>query len=682
MPSTPNRPNNKRSAASAEKVPLKKGRTEDEGLDEEADPNASVMPPATLDEFFQFLQCQLRKESQVHLKKAPKLVDPGTLAMADEYEAFVKPNLGGNERWVPFHTVLGKHEKFLVEAVHHSKHGWDEKQRFQAIFIFRAHCKCDLFTTAQLPMMLKPEFWKDLKATFAVDGPMEKALLDYRHTTRKPLLTICFRMIPDRLLEDDDANLVRNIILRTQKLLELSESIWPILKHDVKTAAQKFEGISTIIQNEVGLGETWAKMLTVCLDLAYPSLGLLASQCDVGVGAITPLRRLLPGGGPADHQEALEALRKEFNTATSASAKHFWDILAEVEASERKHFEKFALIVEQTSIKRGELPAVTLQVQLCEYRQYRHALARNKYELDGDASMKEMEKEKKLRPEQMLKRDTEENVVLFDVAPKQDGLEKTVFKVSVDAAAGKWRVAERIAVMCYTKITNGGDEASTATWRDELCQNCLPGVEDVPDDHPSWEVCRVNLSHPSPLVSFHYTTKGGSKVAFQTTVKASGGAMEAERLARLCWAKFEAGAEKDQVLEYRAKLYAQRAAESGQPLQKSLRPVPKPQPGMLQQMFKTKQAQGTPAATPQPAPAAAAQGGAAAQQQPAPVTPQPSATQPQSQQATPPAQKRPVPQMTSKQLQEHVASESKKRKVTAALRLSLATAIIHAPLTT
>merc|ERR1712176_1131685 len=40
-----------------------------------------------------------------------------------------------------------------------------------------------------------------------------------------------------------------------------------------------------------------------------------------------------------------------------------------------------------------------------------------------------------------------------------------------------------------------------------------------------------------------------------TTKAAAGGALEAERIARLCWAKFEAGAKKDAVLEYRGKLY-------------------------------------------------------------------------------------------------------------------------------
>merc|ERR1719491_2463037 len=148
---------------------------------------------------------------------------------------------------------------------------------------------------------------------------MEKAMLSYRHRTKKALLTLCFRMIPNRILEDDDANIVRNIVLRTQTLLDIAEKIYAIIKDTTYTAADMFEEISSLIQRANGLGETWAKMLAVCVDLAFPQLGLLASQCDVGVGALAPLRKLLPDGGPQDHHQALEELRTTFNQSSSAS---------------------------------------------------------------------------------------------------------------------------------------------------------------------------------------------------------------------------------------------------------------------------------------------------------------------------------------------------------------------------
>jgi len=46
----------------------------------------------------------------------------------------------------------------------------------------------------------------------------------------------------------------------------------------------------------------------------------------------------------------------------------------------------------QTMTKPHKMSAVTLQVQLCEYRQFRNGLARSKYGLTEDLSMKLPEK--------------------------------------------------------------------------------------------------------------------------------------------------------------------------------------------------------------------------------------------------------------------------------------------------
>jgi len=176
------------------------------------------LPPANLDEFFRFSQCQLRMETKQHTGNDVKLLDKKSDAMWPDVEAFVTPNLGNTERWVPYHTILGVHELFLVESVH-SNTKWNEKQRFMAMFIFRSHCKRDLFTKAQLPLMLNKSFWQDPIKAFMPGGVMEKSILKYRKQTGKPLLTSCFRIIPTRDLKDDTENLVRSITKRTMKLI-------------------------------------------------------------------------------------------------------------------------------------------------------------------------------------------------------------------------------------------------------------------------------------------------------------------------------------------------------------------------------------------------------------------------------------------------------------------------------
>merc|ERR1719163_1753871 len=98
--------------------------------------------------------------------------------MLQDVKNFITSNLS-NERWVPYHTVLGVHEFFVVKEVH-TRTNWSEKERFIAMFLFRAHCKANLFLDAELPIMNQKTFWKDPREAFRAGGVMEKAILKYR----------------------------------------------------------------------------------------------------------------------------------------------------------------------------------------------------------------------------------------------------------------------------------------------------------------------------------------------------------------------------------------------------------------------------------------------------------------------------------------------------------------------
>lgn len=108
--------------------------------------------------------------------------------------------------------------------------------------------------------------------------------------------TSAFLAIPERLCQDDDENLARNVALRTRTLLEVAEKVWPLVHDEKLNSLEKFEEISKTIQQGRRLGETWSKMLMaptlrfsayncireVSIDIAYPKLQLLSSTCDVG----------------------------------------------------------------------------------------------------------------------------------------------------------------------------------------------------------------------------------------------------------------------------------------------------------------------------------------------------------------------------------------------------------------
>ena len=327
-------------------------------------------PAASLGEFFQFLQCQLRMELRQHCKIELEFADPAVGEIWPEMETFIASNSGASEKWVPYHTVLGVHELFLVKSIH-SRKNWSEYQRFVAMFVFRAHCKGDLFKKVQLPILQKSSFWKDPKKAFMPGNAMEKSILAYRRSTGAPLQTSAYRCIPPRVLADNDKNLVRHITDRSMKLIQTAENAWRVLKSSRSTPARKMIQISKLCKEPTGFGDTTAKMLTCSIDLAYPEKHLLDEQCDVGVGAASILPCMLPGAASGDNARDLNNLLRVLNASQSDHAPHFWAYLKEAENHVREKFRSASLVCAQANTDHGCMSACTLQVQLCEYRQYK-----------------------------------------------------------------------------------------------------------------------------------------------------------------------------------------------------------------------------------------------------------------------------------------------------------------------
>lgn len=522
------------------------------------------MPAATVDEFFRFLQCQLRKEVLEHTGKDLTLKDEGANAIWPEVQQFVDPNLGKTERWVPYHTILGVHELFLAEHVH-SHPAFDERKKFISMFVFRAHCKRDLFSKVQLPMMLKDSFWKSPAKAFETDGPMEKAILQYRQKTGEPLITSCFRIIPERVLKDDDANLVRSIVTRSQNLIRVAERAFPVVKDAKKGPQDKLLEISKIMAEYKGLGDTWVKMLTVCVDLAYPKMRLLETECEVGVGAAAPLKALLPDGQKAkaenkDNKQALRALLKVVNSAKGDASKRYWEVLAAAESDIGRKYKHLSLVREQVNTKKGALCASTLQVQLCEFRQFRHSVARNTYGLPDDETMRcEPDTgESRVRPEDMC------TVGDGKVTFRREGVD---FEVRIDQCGDNEMVAKRVASLCFQLLREGGSKEEAAAFRKKIIGEYVGGQES-PADSESWRHCRLPYTaiknQAAQAISFQMVLKDGTRFPFQTTTGAAGGVLNGERVARLCWDKLNGGTPKEKVLEYRKRLYEEIHGEAKQ----------------------------------------------------------------------------------------------------------------------
>jgi len=216
------------------------------------------------------------------------------------------------------------------------------------------------------------------------------------------------------------------------------------------------------------------------------------------------------------------------------------------------------------STKERAMTAATLQVQLCEYRQFRHARARDAYGLPDDDSMRCEVQTKSLGPEHFIALDKENKCYSFEYP--MEG-KKIKFQVALKALGNNSMVAKRVATMCFSKFSHGSSNADVCKFREELLQSYRGDVQDVSPDSEAWQFCRTQLTHENPVVPFQFEDKTGKKLPFQTTVRAAGGSiLHAERIARLCWEKLKSGVKKDEVIEYRKRLYEK--VDSGSSKQK------------------------------------------------------------------------------------------------------------------
>lgn len=109
--------------------------------------------------------------------------------------------------------------------------------------------------------------------------------------------------------------------------------------------------------------------------------------------------------------------------------------------------------------------------------------------------------------------------------------------------------------------------------------------EDAPPGHPAWEKVKSRISANGHggnygLCRFEFFRADGTKEAFQTTVRACGdSAADCQRVARLCYVKFEEGWSMEQVKEYRGRLYEEVCKKTGTYVEKESQPSKKRRSG-------------------------------------------------------------------------------------------------------
>ncbi len=227
---------------------------------------------------------------------------------------------------------------------------------------------------------------EDPEETFGNGSAMEKALMRYRCSAvrgKRPLISPAMRMVPPHTDGCGDLALVRSITRRTQALLSTPDELYRTLKGRVVNVGERVQRMSNAIQALPGLKETWSKTVLCSIHFAYPQLKLLQHEVDVGRGAREPLRqmvRVVEGHADMDDKAALAALHDVLSRDQISQAVAFRGLLKRTDDIMQKDYPK-----EWAAFNAGEVPGcigvVTLQVQLCEFRQFKNYVTRGDNEV-------------------------------------------------------------------------------------------------------------------------------------------------------------------------------------------------------------------------------------------------------------------------------------------------------------
>ena len=326
---------------------------------------ADYIDAREVDALLQFMMGQLRTECE-------------RAGYADAFDAEFGPlaprTTTTTTTFLPFHTALGDHERFVHEVIYARNARLTAEQRICLAFAFRATCCADLFEAVFGDALARNEAGEPASLdalllmssdAFRRDGPVHRAFAAHRAAGGK-LHTAAFSCHPPRGAKGEEYTVF--MVTRTAQYIGIGYRVHAMLEPSLDGAAPPptMSELDATLQREHRVGPTTSRMLMVTVHLSFPHLGLLSDHCQVGDGAAAGLSRLLPcvSASVLRHGAARQAI---FHAVYAHVRAHQGPRLARMIAwTADVAREKYAFI-SPASIARS-LSAYDLQVSLSEWR--------------------------------------------------------------------------------------------------------------------------------------------------------------------------------------------------------------------------------------------------------------------------------------------------------------------------
>ena len=322
------------------------------------------------------------------------------------------------DKWVPFHAVLGAHERYIMERIWSLPH-LNTKQKYALSCGFSGSRWPPLYDHAILCFFSSPStsvsssatlsdeallLFENPVAAFRRGGDIHKRFLEYRASGGK-LHTTCFspRPVPAGASGDE---YTFYILERTRTFFMMGLQIFDEL--EVLKGSGGWEAIDAAMQKTKWVGPTISKMLLVSTHFGLPNLHLLDEGIEVGIGAQEAFKLLHPGIQPAKNYDMLperrdilvalfehvkslsagEVVGKEISSSsvTSFSPSVEPRLQPMIKWCALKAREKYCGSIPPECFE-TELSILNFQVNLCEWRKFRNNVDKHRQGKRGMGSL-------------------------------------------------------------------------------------------------------------------------------------------------------------------------------------------------------------------------------------------------------------------------------------------------------
>ena len=300
---------------------------------------------------------------------------PDLVSCENFMAAFLLGKCAKGDKWLPWHCVLGDHERYVLDVV--AKLGLTRRDRYILMFLFSGSRDLALFDALLRPLFeadaseedneLGRLILADPETAFEYNGKIHLRYEAFRATGAR-MHTTCYSCHPPKTAAGE--HFCYYMVDRTKRFVMLGHKAYDIIEDENRRGSDLRRDLEEVLMKAHEVGPTMTKMFLVSTHLLFPELGILDDYCAIGDGADAAFDFLMPGiparpkAGP--RFDIFMKLWDHLENSTEPCVPRFRHMLKWTAEKARQRFPKMNPLVLAI-----DMTPYDLQVNLCEWRKFR-----------------------------------------------------------------------------------------------------------------------------------------------------------------------------------------------------------------------------------------------------------------------------------------------------------------------